>query len=48
MNMMLQVILFVLSVLNIVAISVALFKNKSNLALGLALVEILLVSAASA
>ena len=42
-----SIALFVLAVLNLIAIALAIFFRKGNLALGLAFVEVLLVSLAS-
>lgn len=43
MNTSLQVIIFVTAVLNLIAISLSIYKKKHNLALGLAFLEVILV-----
>ncbi len=48
MNESLQIIIFVLAVLNLIPLAIAVYKNKKNLALGLAFLEILLVALYSA
>lgn len=44
MNESLQVVTFVLAVLNIIPLAITIYKNKRNLALGFAFLEILLVA----
>lgn len=42
-----SIVLFVLAVLNLIAIALAIFFKRGNLALGLAFLEVLLVAIAS-